>query len=679
MSSRTITSVVTADTMALNAAVFGYAGHSLVTPHAAIQQIWWTEERIDAKVTREFIISKLRPDERERLHRPVGFGDGLTDDTYLDWILAKARRFYLILVECGTPDQIFGVIDDSWDDDDLPVPLADVDRLALSYRTDERLNIKFHSTQFQYLLRIPIEASHIDYASNEVVPVEYVHRLPPAAALQNWLRIHMPKKPEKIYTRRKMSFGKDEKDPALEAQFRADVETMRSVPHPHIASIWFSYTAKNAGFFVTDFVSEHTLKSFIEFRSPASFQKMEKAERHGIMLGWMHCLADAIAHLHENGICHSAITPTNVVIDAENNVAFADIGSLKSFQTDKKRDQTEAYNYGAPENHPPMSPEESPRPATSRGFHRRRKRSMDSKTSSEDGSQRSHNSQMFDGSSVSSPPRSSMDSQATFMPLSPLSAPESLLRYPNPKTLSIDSSPTSPSSDLPPSILTPSIALTLTSTTSSSATSNPDCLSPTTSHPIATPHPVDEKSDIFSLGCIFLDIATFLFKKKPYSEFLKHRSTKYKQSRGSRLDSSFHANPERVSSWMEILEHEAFDIDETVFRAIPPLFAVIRLMLNPSPPLRPTAATVRDRLFDVLISYAKLPTVHCGGRMQNVDFATPLQPVMSVSTTFSAESGKSGKEDARLGTSKDSTTPMATGSSRPKSRPAWRRRLVGVR
>jgi len=37
-------------------------------------------------------------------------------------------------IQTGVPDQIFGVIDDSWDDDDLPVPLDMVQRLALSYK-----------------------------------------------------------------------------------------------------------------------------------------------------------------------------------------------------------------------------------------------------------------------------------------------------------------------------------------------------------------------------------------------------------------------------------------------------------------------------------------------------------------------------------------------------------------
>src|SRR3954466_16280184 len=78
------------------------------------ENMWWDEKRIEATVTRQFVLSHLLPDEQLRLDLPLGFGGGLTDDTYMDWIHQKAKRIFLILVDLGVPDQIFGVIDDSW-------------------------------------------------------------------------------------------------------------------------------------------------------------------------------------------------------------------------------------------------------------------------------------------------------------------------------------------------------------------------------------------------------------------------------------------------------------------------------------------------------------------------------------------------------------------------------------
>jgi hypothetical protein len=143
----------TAGQVALNAYIYGYGGHSLVTPHAALKRLWWTDDRIEAKVTRAFVVSKLRGEERGFLDRPLAFGEGLTDDTYMEWILERAKRLFMILTEIGVPDQIFGCIDDSWDDDDLPIPLDNVQSLELAYDEDEALNKKFYGMQFAYLLR----------------------------------------------------------------------------------------------------------------------------------------------------------------------------------------------------------------------------------------------------------------------------------------------------------------------------------------------------------------------------------------------------------------------------------------------------------------------------------------------------------------------------------------------
>ena len=49
MNSRSLHNVVNDQTIALNALIYGYAGHSLVTPQHALQQVWWTDERIECQ------------------------------------------------------------------------------------------------------------------------------------------------------------------------------------------------------------------------------------------------------------------------------------------------------------------------------------------------------------------------------------------------------------------------------------------------------------------------------------------------------------------------------------------------------------------------------------------------------------------------------------------------------
>jgi hypothetical protein len=621
MSSRTVTSVVTADTIALNAAVFGYAGHSIVTPHQAIQQIWWTDERIESKVTREFVISKLRPNEREQLNKPVVFGEGLTDDTYLDWILRKAKRLYLILVECGVSDQIFGIVEEAWEDDDLPISLKEVDSLALSYKSNDNLNKKFYDNQFRFLLRPLSQHVHINYAPNEVMPVEFVHRLPPAAALQSWSRFHLPQKPDDVFVRRKVSLGdKEELDPVLEAQFLADVQVARSAEHEHIAPVWASWTAKGSGFWTTTFVAEHTLKSFIEFRSAASLQKLTKQQRNSVILDWLHCLADAVASIHHRDMHHGAIAPSNILVDASNQVAFSDIASLKSFH--RKQDQTEVFNYGAPENHTVsrrLPADSSPTTSSmSRSFfgHRRAK-SSESKRSSGGNSSSSGSSS---GSVVNIETQKPLNTKTSYSSLSSTTSPTKLDTIWSKNAIQQSKLPAIPRRVPPPAPL----PLPQKPTRPARAETDP------------------RPADIFSLGCIFLDIITFVFKKKG-AEFIKHRSTKHKNAsgKGSHIDSSFHGNPAKLSSWMELLEEEARTLDDAAFRCVPHLFRLIRQMLYQDPALRPTAREVRERVFDTLISYGGLSTPHCSGHSWEPE-ASPLSPATTLTSSSSTRPSISG-------------------------------------
>jgi hypothetical protein len=105
---------------------------------------WWTDDCVDATVNREYVYSQLRADEQELLKQSPSFADGLTDDTYLDWILTKARRFFLTLVDSGVPDQIFGIVDDSYDDGDLPIDEGSIPDLHLSYEQSPALNKRFY-------------------------------------------------------------------------------------------------------------------------------------------------------------------------------------------------------------------------------------------------------------------------------------------------------------------------------------------------------------------------------------------------------------------------------------------------------------------------------------------------------------------------------------------------------
>ncbi|KAF2742380.1 kinase-like protein [Sporormia fimetaria CBS 119925] len=600
MSSKTLNNVVNEQTVTLNALIYGYAGHSLVTPQHALQQVWWTEERINEKVTAEFVTSRLRPNERQWLHRPVGFGD-LTDDTYLDWIMEKARRLFLVLAEVGEADKIFTAVENSWDDNDLPLQMEDIEKLSLSNKRNDQVDARFYHTQFAFLLRELEKGVHVDYAPNEVLPLEYVMGLPPAVSLQNWSRVHRPKKPSEVYVRRKFPLGTAESPSEFEMDYIEDVESATMVEHDHIAPVWASYTAKGNGYVLTDFVGQHTLRTFIDHRNPAQYQRLPKAERRYLVLDWLHCLADAVATLHHMGFCHSAIRPSNILIDERNNIAFSDIGSLKTFQKDKKPDPMEAYVYSAPETQGsiagPHEPDTGSAPSPNIGSGR--KASVASKSSG--------------GSSTGSAPQRQKLAKA---PTSELSG------------FNFGFKKTKP-----------------------------------TPQPRSRMHET-EKADIFSLGCVYVELLTFMLKKKPH-DFTKHRSSKQKVTMGGktfRTDSSFHANLDKIESWIKLVEDTSFAMEEDAFRAIPHIMNLIRSMLSRAPNLRPSARDVRDRLLDILVHYTAMPTTHCSSHSHEVGLGSSSYSGSDRASSISSRASYSSTST----TSSDADTirmPMTSASS----------------
>jgi serine/threonine protein kinase len=309
---------------------------------------------------------------------------------------------------------------------------------------------------------------------------------------------------------------------------------------------------KGTGYIVSDFVGHHTLRTFIDHRDPAQYKKLAKPERRWLVLNWMHCLADAIATMHQNGFCHSAIRPSNIVIEENNAIAFSDIGSLETFQKDKRPDATDAYNYSAPETQTtPDADASAPAPVGMSPRHTSvaSKSSLGSSNSSGSGSRKLSKAPTNDFSGFN----------FGFRKMKPMQKPRSRVHE-------------------------------------------------------------TEKADIFSLACVYLEMISFMLKKKPH-EFVKHRSSKQKANTGSkssRTDSSFHLNLDKVETWMNILEKTSCGNDEDAFRAVPHILALIREMLSETPNSRPNARSVRDRLLEILTTHTTIPEVHCGAHKHDI-------------------------------------------------------------
>lgn len=512
--------------------------------------MWWDEERIEATVTRQFVESKLRADEQLRLDEPLGFGDGLTDDTYMEWIEEKAKRIFLILVDLGVPDQIFGVIDDSWDDDDLPIPQDQVERLRLTYDKDEKVEKKFFQRQFIYLLRNIQKGELVLYDEDEVVPLELAEKRPVGQVTgltqSNFDKVHLPGRPDDLFLRRRIPLGTTAGHLPKE-EFLSGIDSMRDIEHDHLTCLWASYTHLDLGYLLLTPVNDSTLKSFLNV-TPQSIKILAKQDRRLLILNWLHCLADALAFLHSKGLSHHNIKPSNVMLDDDNHIFLGDcsIFPTLSLTGERKGFDKESYDHSAPE--------QAPRPQAAVPVIIPNVRSTVRATTIR---------------------RNTGSSQG----------PGSIHSGSNSSTA--------------PSIITSNDAASILT---SSTGSNKSPVSPTKTKRLSGLKLHDpQMADVFSLGTIFLEILTFLLKRASRN-FTSHRSAKNKTpGRGGGLpDSSFHKNLGQVESWIATLKKDASKKEDKIFRGVTPILELVEMMITPVPEERPTSQQVQERLYTIL-------------------------------------------------------------------------------
>ncbi|KAI2611096.1 kinase-like domain-containing protein [Hypoxylon fragiforme] len=492
--------------------------------------MWWDSSRIETTVTRQFVCSHLFPEEIKRLDLPLGFGDGLTDGTYWEWIDEKAKRIFLILLDIGVPDQIFGLIDDSWDDDDLPIPLEQVDRLALTLTRDDKFDKKFYSRQYHYLLKFVEKGDHVVYDDPEVVPINVDKR--PGLSLNNAVdRVELPNRPGQVFSRRRIPTGTG---PGLltEDELVFEINKARSIENDHIMSYFASYIHQGSVYVLFTLPNDFSLKSLL-IAMPGPLKSLAKQDRRRLLMNWIHCLVDTLCYLHNRGLSHGNIKPSTILFNSDNHIFYTDISRLNTevmaYAMDRSTFDKESYDYAAPEQwYRPSSTNHS-------NVHRRSTLLASSASiSSSEHSAFSINRAGSDGGYSAS------------MPHAP----------------------------------TPSL--------------NP------------------QAADIFSLGCVILELLSLQMKRQTRS-FASHRGAKHKQAGrgGAVLDSSFHKNLGQVESWMAGLVKEASKKDDQVFRGVAPMLHVVARMLSAVPHERPTALEVERCTYRILTENCQILEPHC--------------------------------------------------------------------
>ena len=468
---------------------------------------WWSNERISTTVNAAYIERELESKHLvDKVHRVLAFGDGLTDDTYLDWILERSPRFFLILNEIGVPEKIFEIIDKSFADDDLPLSQDTLWDLNLFGGRSETLDKKFHREQFNFLIQELEPGGHVEYGDWEVVPVEPFVKRPGIAKTNDKVYVH-----GNLYTRKKITVFDD--DSIDEVQFIMHLKSLSTLRHPHLVSIWSTYSQENCIYILLSPATETTLKSFLE-EQPKAFKSLEKADRREILLTWTHCLAAALAYLHDRGFTHQTVRPGTITVDHNNKIYLGDYSALKNLAADESPNSYngDMYDHAAPENwlRKPRLHEVAALKTILPGGGRTSRRI----------------------------PKAPTAERQISLPLP--STPVNTTRT-NSKSGSSDSST---NASRPRNALITTFAPTERRTSTSSSTNSHN------SKP--------EAADVFSLTTVLITLLSMILQHTPKT-FASHRSRLNRQAgRGNAPpDASFHKNLNQVEKWLDMLAKEA--------------------------------------------------------------------------------------------------------------------------
>ncbi|KAG9575745.1 hypothetical protein KCU86_g14768, partial [Aureobasidium melanogenum] len=176
------------------------------------------------------------------------------------------------------------------------------------------------------------------------------------------------------------------------------------------------------------------------------------------------------------------------------------------------------------------------------------------------------------------------------------------------------------------------------------------------------------QSDIFSLGCVYLDLVTYIVKGK-LSDLQKFRA---------QTKAPLPTDTATLHTWLAHLASDAIRLSLTVhvLSALVPILGVVRDMLLPDPSHRPTALTIRDRIAAAL-EQANLHALCCKDRDWDPELAAQQRPRLSTRRPPKA-TGKESTDTSLGSVTTESSSAGLSGESAADGSDVMMRRSLSV-
>ncbi|MCJ1326279.1 hypothetical protein MMC10_002943 [Thelotrema lepadinum] len=269
---------------------------------------WYSDAEVRSKITHNHILNRLPKDKQILLDEPLAGDDGLTDQTYGDWIISKSPRLFLILEDVGCPERIFDLIEKFIEDTDLPIRQGDVSKLGLGHGVHGK---KFYRRQFAYQDQKLREGTHVEYDDDEIPPVKVLSTS--KSDIAGTERVSLGE-----WELSRWSIDLDVKNLRDKGNFVRHYKTLHGLQHTHLISIFATYVHRENTFVLLS-PYEMSLRTFL-LEQPKEFKQKTKVRQLDQILQWIRCLLNVVVYLHEEGITHQAIRPSNIFLTADNTI-----------------------------------------------------------------------------------------------------------------------------------------------------------------------------------------------------------------------------------------------------------------------------------------------------------------------------------------------------------------------
>ena len=269
--------------------------------------VLYTDAEVRSKVTHHRVLNKIPREKQLLLDEPLAAGDGLTDQTYGDWIVNKSRRLFLALDNVGCPERIFDIADKFIEDSDLPLRPEDISKLGFEHQGQEK---KFYRRQFDYLAQELRKGSDHSVEEESVVSVNV---LPNNSPVETADRVRVGQ-----WELSRWLIPLNSKDQRERSDFTMHYKALQELRHPHLVKVVATSIQKGHGSVLIN-PYEMSLRSFLEEPS-SDFKEKSRTDQLDLLLLWIRCLLGVVAYLHESGLGHGAIRPSNIFVTANSTI-----------------------------------------------------------------------------------------------------------------------------------------------------------------------------------------------------------------------------------------------------------------------------------------------------------------------------------------------------------------------